>query len=619
MVRRMTLLFFVCFFASTVYTQTQELPRVGVLDLTSENVPAAELRLLSDRLRIELFNTGQFLVLERQRMEEILKEQGFQQSGCVETECVVEVGQLLGTQKMVAGSVGRVGEVYTISLRSINVETGVLERTAVKDCRCSLEEVLTRSIAQVAAELAGTAVVTTPLPRSEGVGMLYISSTPLGAQIVLDGRPQREVTPATLTQLPAGEHIIRLVKENLIAEERVTVVRDDLVKVSPTLRPGLGSLFINSSPPEAQVAIDGKACDPTPVLIREIAPGPHTVRVTKADYLPWEDQVVVELGKQTTVPIVLQPCGYLSIQIMPLLLPNAVVEVDGREARRGGFFRSLIAPGEHRVVVRLAGHDSLVQTVAIAQGQAKAVRVTMTGGQIQAEIRTDPTRWSSGPFMPTARGYLAAAEAGGRLYVVGGFGGSRALNTLEIFDPSTNQWTTGPSMPTARSSLAAAAIGGKLYVVGGLDSNRRLNILESYDPSTNRWTTGPSMPTARSSLAAAGAGGKLYVVGGFDGSRYLNTLEIFDPATGGWTTGSPMPTALGGLAATEMNGRLYVVGGWDGSYKNELEIYDPVMGGWTAGPSMPTARSSLAATEMNGRLYVIGGQNGPSILEILGY
>ncbi|NIV04449.1 hypothetical protein GWN26_14740 [Candidatus Saccharibacteria bacterium] len=37
----------------------------------------------------ELFNTGKFRVLERAKMKEILKEQGFQQTGCVSTAWVV--------------------------------------------------------------------------------------------------------------------------------------------------------------------------------------------------------------------------------------------------------------------------------------------------------------------------------------------------------------------------------------------------------------------------------------------------------------------------------------------------------------------------------------------------
>ena len=57
-------------------------------------------------------------------MVEILKEQGFQQTGCVSNECVVEIGALLGVQQMISGSIGRVGETYTIDIELISVQTG---------------------------------------------------------------------------------------------------------------------------------------------------------------------------------------------------------------------------------------------------------------------------------------------------------------------------------------------------------------------------------------------------------------------------------------------------------------------------------------------------------------
>ena len=42
-------------------------------------------------------------------MEDILKEQGFQQTGCTSDECVVEVGKIIGVQQMVGGSISKVG------------------------------------------------------------------------------------------------------------------------------------------------------------------------------------------------------------------------------------------------------------------------------------------------------------------------------------------------------------------------------------------------------------------------------------------------------------------------------------------------------------------------------
>jgi hypothetical protein len=64
-------------------------------------------------------------LVERGMMEEVLQEQGFQQTGCTSEECAVEVGQLLGVQNMIGGSIGRVGETFTIDVRMISVQSGI--------------------------------------------------------------------------------------------------------------------------------------------------------------------------------------------------------------------------------------------------------------------------------------------------------------------------------------------------------------------------------------------------------------------------------------------------------------------------------------------------------------
>jgi len=70
--------------------------QVAVLNLDTSGIDASAIVVLSDRLRSELVNTGRFDVMERTPMDEILTEQGFQQSGGTITECAAEVGQLLG-------------------------------------------------------------------------------------------------------------------------------------------------------------------------------------------------------------------------------------------------------------------------------------------------------------------------------------------------------------------------------------------------------------------------------------------------------------------------------------------------------------------------------------------
>ena len=68
-----------------------------------------EVVILTNHLTALVTNSGKYDVLDRSRMSEILQEQGFQQSECTSEECVVEVGRLLGVQRMLSGSVGRFG------------------------------------------------------------------------------------------------------------------------------------------------------------------------------------------------------------------------------------------------------------------------------------------------------------------------------------------------------------------------------------------------------------------------------------------------------------------------------------------------------------------------------
>ena len=69
---------------------------IAVLELNPAGVSSVEAQIFSDRLRTDLFNTGNFIVLEREKVNEILSEQGFQTSGCTTNECAVEIGKLIG-------------------------------------------------------------------------------------------------------------------------------------------------------------------------------------------------------------------------------------------------------------------------------------------------------------------------------------------------------------------------------------------------------------------------------------------------------------------------------------------------------------------------------------------
>ena len=153
----------VVFLISTLFGQTN----IAVIDFEGKNVSKDDASALTDRLRLELFMLGKFVVLEREKMDAILKEQGFQQSGCTSDACAVEVGQLLAVEQMVVGSISKVGQTYSVTARLIGVEKGNMIGGGKCDLKGDIGDVMT-CLSDVAAQLSGNQPVpSAPKPQTQ--------------------------------------------------------------------------------------------------------------------------------------------------------------------------------------------------------------------------------------------------------------------------------------------------------------------------------------------------------------------------------------------------------------------------------------------------------------------
>ena len=104
-------------------------PTVAVLDFAANGLPDYEVETLVERLRSEIPNTKAMRLVDRKMLENILKEQGLQQSGCTTEECAAEIGELLGAQFMISGSVGKLGSTFSVDAKMVSVSTGEMTRT----------------------------------------------------------------------------------------------------------------------------------------------------------------------------------------------------------------------------------------------------------------------------------------------------------------------------------------------------------------------------------------------------------------------------------------------------------------------------------------------------------
>ena len=140
-------LFALAFTFNSVFAQKTS---IAVLELQATGIEPYVAHALTNRLRAELFALDKFTVLERERMEAILSEQGFQQTGCFSDACVVQAGKLIGVQQMVAGRVARLEKTYSIHTRLIDIGTGRIIKSVDDNCTCDIETVLKISMKRAA-------------------------------------------------------------------------------------------------------------------------------------------------------------------------------------------------------------------------------------------------------------------------------------------------------------------------------------------------------------------------------------------------------------------------------------------------------------------------------------
>ncbi|MFB0554869.1 MAG: kelch repeat-containing protein [Phycisphaerae bacterium] len=223
--------------------------------------------------------------------------------------------------------------------------------------------------------------------------------------------------------------------------------------------------------------------------------------------------------------------------------------------------------------------------------------------------------WTQKADMPTPRWLHTSAVVNGKVYVIGGSTSepdSKALSTVEEYDPVTNTWTRKADIPIARTNMigSSAVVDGKIYVIGGDDNTTWGSpTVYKYNPSTDTWTRKADMPTPRWCLATRAVDGKIYAIGGAPNSiTGLNVVEQYDPATDTWMRKANMPTGVWGLCACVVDGKIYALGGRPGySAIPNVQEYDPATDTWMRKAYMPVGTSGMAAVVVGDKIIVIGG------------
>jgi eukaryotic-like serine/threonine-protein kinase len=226
-------------------------------------------------------------------------------------------------------------------------------------------------------------------------GLMSVDSTPQGAQVQLDGKTDPAwVTPFTLSGVDPGQHIVIISKAGYSTDTRtVGVTGGSKAFVVSHLNQVMATLSVASTPPGANVYVDGRDTGKlTPAQV-SVDKGQHVVLVRKAGFIDetTSAQFVLaqtvsfsptlrELGNVDDIKTVgkmnklfggkgAQGMGTVSIKTQP---KGAQVAVNQHMLDKGSPVDFVLDPGNYVVDITLTGYAPIHKVITVDKG-GKAV------------------------------------------------------------------------------------------------------------------------------------------------------------------------------------------------------------------------------------------------------
>lgn len=207
-------------------------------------------------------------------------------------------------------------------------------------------------------------------------GDVFVSG-PAGAQLLLDNVPTGLVAPATLKQVPVGQHQVGVRQGCMVSDQTVVVHAQAIERVDPVLAMGTASITVGVNVDGATVSLDGSSLGVSPLTTQSVPCGTHELTAQMNGYTQAQSSVEMHAGEVLTVSLTIERAqvGNIAVDVVPV---DAEVLLDGKVQGTGPRTLSSVPAGAHVVVARARGYADGTMPVALAADETARVNLSLT-------------------------------------------------------------------------------------------------------------------------------------------------------------------------------------------------------------------------------------------------
>jgi hypothetical protein len=301
-----------------------------------------------------------------------------------------------------------------------------------------------------------------PAASAAGTADLTIISAPGGATVTIDGAyvgtTSAGSTAPLVVTVNAGTHAIAVSMPGYqpsVTTLQVNAGEARTLSITLTSSPPSGAVYVASTPGSASVTLDGGSAQTTPANYSAVAPGTHSVKITKPGFVPWSKTVTVEAGKTVKVNAILSAApdvGTLSITSNP---SGADIYLDGTYWGYTPMTIGNVVQGGHEVRLLCAGYQPWTQTASVAGGQTTqmtAVLIPMPAGTT-GDIAVSSSPAGAAIYLDGA--YRGTTASGNPIDITGIAPGT---HTITLKQSGYSDYVTGVQVSAGRTTTVSATL-----------------------------------------------------------------------------------------------------------------------------------------------------------------